>query len=212
MINLICKSCGSDFSAFPSDIKKYGCRNDSIKQFCSKKCRSKFAHDRRKEPLTQKVLHSLIDYRPETGEMFWKVKMGRCEVGERAGCLTPQGYYRITIYQNHYAGHHLAWLYVYGYFPENIDHKNNQRHDNRIENIREATTEENSFNRRIQSNNKIGFKGVTKYENIKKKKYRAQITKRGKVRVLGYFYTAEEAHAAYVEAGLKLHGEFFNSG
>jgi AP2 domain len=52
--------------------------------------------------------------------------------------------------------------------------------------------------------NKVGFKGVT----FEKRRFRAQITKDDKQYHLGYFATPEAAHAAYVEAAKRLHGEF----
>lgn len=52
----------------------------------------------------------------------------------------------------------------------------------------------------------IGFKGVDFHKNTKK--YRARITVHRKSHCLGYFYTPEEAAAAYAKASLELHGEF----
>jgi len=101
----------------------------------------------------------------------------------------------------------LAWLFVHGFDPpQQIDHINGIRDDNRIANLRLATVAENSQNVGKQSNNKSGFKGV--HWHARGKKFRAQIMANGKSKSLGLFHTAAEAAAAYDIAAAELHGEF----
>jgi len=57
--------------------------------------------------------------------------------------------------------------------------------------------------------NKSGFKGVCRYRN--EERFTAQIKVGGKHRHLGYFATAEEAHAAYCAAAQKYFGEYARS-
>jgi len=87
---------------------------------------------------------------------------------------------------------------------EFVDHINRNGLDNRRENLRLATSSENSHNSRKHVDNTSGFKGVTRDNN----KWKAQICVNRKVIHLGNFNTPEEAHAAYVEAALKYHGKF----
>lgn len=85
-----------------------------------------------------------------------------------------------------------------------VDHINGNIHDNRKENLRFVTKQQNTTNRSIHKNNKTGFKGVT----IARKKYRARIRLYGTVIHLGVYETPEQAHAAYCEASKKYHGEY----
>lgn len=94
---------------------------------------------------------------------------------------------------------------------QQCDHKNGNTLDNRKENLRACTPRQNAFNRR--KSNIVGltskYKGVS--WNKKRKIWRAFIYNAGQV-YLGSFNSEEDAYKAYCEAGLKLHGEFFNPG
>jgi HNH endonuclease len=91
-----------------------------------------------------------------------------------------------------------------------IDHKDNDQLNDKIDNLRLATRSQNFGNKRINKNNKCGFKGV----NMDKKHgtYNAEIcVNRVRTRLSG-FKTPEEAHAAYMEMANKQFGEFANPG
>jgi hypothetical protein len=61
--------------------------------------------------LTRARLRELLHYDPETGEFRWRKRMnGSVRVNDVAGCLTPDGYRRISIASRLYRAHHLAWL------------------------------------------------------------------------------------------------------
>ena len=74
---------------------------------------------------------------------------------------------------------------------EIIDHKNQNRLDNRKDNLRIANKQNNGINRPCNSNNKLGVKGVNLQSNGKK--YTARIMVDGKDIYLGSFNTIEEA-------------------
>jgi len=97
-------------------------------------------------------------------------------------------------------------------FDTNIfpDHINRNKLNNRRENLRIATQAENLRNRKVQSNNKSGFKGV--YYNHRLDRYDAKIKINGRFKYLGRRRTGLEAHALYCEAARKLHGEFYCAG
>lgn len=94
--------------------------------------------------------------------------------------------------------------------PENkeVDHINNNRIDNRRSNLRICTSHDNSMNRLMNFNNKVGYKGVYKKGN----KYIARVKCNKKIYPLGSFSTAEEAYKIYCKKAKELHKEFFNRG
>lgn len=112
--------------------------------------------------INQNQLHKILDYEPDTGLFKWKIRIAnRIQKESFAGTLKGNGYLYIAINQKQYLAHRLAWLYVYGYFPEyGVDHINRIPTDNRICNLREVSQICNLRNTGNYSNNKSGVKGV----------------------------------------------------
>ncbi len=159
--------------------------------------------------LTQEELKSQLHYDPDTGIFTRLVSNNKKhKIGDIAGGINPSsGYYMIKVFGKRYSLHRLAWLYIYGYFPDLcIDHINRIRTDNRINNLRLSTNSENQQNRTICSNNKVGIKGVYKTKNYEK--YVAQATLNGKHYYLGHFDSQHEAGEAYKSFAMKNHKEF----
>lgn len=152
--------------------------------------------------ITQARLHELLRYDPKTGDFFWKVQTNsRAMVGMQAGLNSITcGYRQINIDKHTYKAHNLVWLYFNGVWPTNvIDHINGKRLDNRIENLRDVTRQQNSWNlQKAKRNSKSGYLGVD--WKAERNKWRAQIRIDGKKKLIGYFNTAEEASAAYQHA------------
>nr|DAL40962.1 MAG TPA_asm: endonuclease [Caudoviricetes sp.] len=149
-----------------------------------------------------------LSYDPETGLFTW-VKSARSGfVGRRAGCFDAiTGYIRIAIAGKVRYAHRVAWAYVYGRWPDKeIDHINCDRTDNRLANLRLADCIANSWNRQRTGKNLSGFKGVS--FNSRRGTWRAGIKAHGKSYNLGDYSTREDAHAAYVAAAERLHGDF----
>lgn len=120
--------------------------------------------NRSKISITQSVLKDAMDYDPATGIFIRKITMN-CKAlkGQEVGYLNPEGYRLTKLYGTCYSVHRLAWLYVYGYDPENeIDHINGIRDDNRICNLREATRQCNMRNTGVRKDNKSGVTGIYK--------------------------------------------------
>lgn len=157
--------------------------------------------------IDQSRLRELLDYDADTGRLTWRHARSRAAAGARAGHLNSKGYRRIEIDDRQYFAHRLVWLYVYGEWPvEQIDHRNGDRDDNRIVNLRAASQAENNGNSRRPKHNTSGFKGVGLQKTDRK--WRARIKRAGRSIHLGTFDTPEEAHAAYVAAATELFGEF----
>lgn len=157
--------------------------------------------------ITQSQLKEILHYDPETGQFTWRVATrGRIKAGGIAGSNNGSGYIRITVDNNQYFAHRLAWFWMTGSWPiGNIDHRDRDRANNAWGNLREATQSQNMANTTTQRTNSLGLKGVYL---VSPGRYRAQIRVQGKNHNLGRFDTPEEAHAAYVTAAKKYHGEF----
>jgi len=165
--------------------------------------------------LTAEYLRELLHYEPETGQFTWKVsRRGVIKPGTIAGFLVyfkgkPRRF--IHIDDKKYAVHRLAWLYVTGNWPQyDIDHINTDSLDNRWDNLRPATKQQNARNRGITVRNTSGFKGV--YWNSPARNWKACIGHLGKMIHIGMYNTPEEAHAAYCDRAFELHGEFARTG
>ena len=87
--------------------------------------------------LTAERLRQLLDYSPETGLFYWRVKRGSVAAGTEAGTWHGNGYRKIHIDGVPHLAHRLAWLYVHGEHPTGeIDHRNGNPADNRISKLR----------------------------------------------------------------------------
>lgn len=154
--------------------------------------------------LTQERLKELLDYDPETGVFTRKVSLSRrVKVGDIAGSLHPHGYLTLMVDAKSYVAHRLAWFYVYGVWPKEIDHINRIRNDNRISNLREVSRLENMYNKSKYANNSSGLTGVSWHKATGK--WHSSICAKGLQKYLGLFDTPEEAHAAYLAAKEELH-------
>ena len=145
--------------------------------------------------ISPKTIQDLLNYNPETGVITRKSNGGSLPT-PKAGILGTH------IYTSH-----LAWVLHYGYWPsEEVDHKNHDNADNRIENLRECSRTSNMQNRRWTNPN---GKGVT-YRGDKKdgRQWQAQIQVNKRRIQLGFFATKEAAALAYSNAALLYHGEF----
>lgn len=72
-----------------------------------------------------------------------------------------------------------------------VDHKNNNRLDNRKDNLKVVTRAKNNQNLSISKRNTTGYRGVTFDKNANK--YRVRININGKEKHIGLFQTLEEA-------------------
>ncbi len=147
-----------------------------------------------------KVLE-LIHYNPETGIFTW-LKGHR--KGLRAGCYDGR-YIQIQLGGVRFLSGRLAWYYMTGMVPKDqIDHKDNDTINDKWENLREATHQQNQCNRRVQELSTSQIKGVRRLGD----KFYVAIGVKGEKLQLGGYNTLEEAQAAYIEAAKKYHGEF----
>jgi len=95
--------------------------------------------------------------------------------------------------------------------PENkpcVDHKNNIRDDNRIDNLRWATIKENCQNVSISSKNTSGYKGIN--WDKRSNRWRASIFENGLKVHIGYFELLDDAVKARQKKANEVFGEYTN--
>jgi hypothetical protein len=120
---------------------------------------------------------------------------------------TTAGYPRVTIGKDRLV-HRLVGSAFLGLMEDQwIDHKDGDRSNNHVDNLRICDPKQNQWNKKGFS--KGGVKGVSQYK--KTGRWRAMIRKNGKNVYLGSFGTKEEAGERYREEARKLHGEFLKT-
>ncbi len=145
--------------------------------------------------LSIEQVRELFDYEPSTG--FLRRNYNRC------GIVVATG---IRVMGKWYAVADICWAHYYGKWPDKIlDHIDRDRYNTEINNLREATTQQNGYNQ--VRFNPHGMKGIT-YDETRSKPWRAQIRIKGVKTNLGRFYTKDEAYAAYCKAAAEHHAEF----
>ena len=155
-------------------------------------------------PISREQLVAVLEYEPSSGIFRWREsRRYGIHAGSIAGSLSSFGYWRITIARRNMLAHRLAWLYMHEEWPQDeIDHIDGDRLNNRIANLRLADRALNTQNiGAARRGSVVPLLGVSMFKG----KFKAQIRANKKHYHLGYFDTAEEAHAAYVRAKKELH-------
>lgn len=142
--------------------------------------------------LTQKRLKELLKYDKDLGTFTRLVQLpgSQKQVGTLAGSKTDH-MVRIKIDGNTYSAHRLAFLYVDGVLPEEVDHTNHDTYDNRWINLQNGTHAENMKNKKRYKNNTSGVVGVRWQKSIKR--WVANISVDKKNVYLGTFTVFHEA-------------------
>jgi len=89
---------------------------------------------------------------------------------------------------------------------EDAEHWNGNTLDNRRQNLRKATRQQNCQNRKMRSDSKCGFKGIRWHKADSN--WQVRIQHQGKRLHGGSFHTAEEAARAYDTIAQRLYGQF----
>lgn len=142
-------------------------------------------------------ISKVLAYNPETGLFTRKIATARCvKVGDTAGHVNEQGYIIIKYLGLAYKAHRLAWLFTNKEWPKgDIDHKDGNKSNNAITNLRDVSRSTNALNTSVASKNTSGFRGVSAHNG----KWRARIMLNGVQTIIGMFSTPEEASAAYIQ-------------
>lgn len=128
----------------------------------------------------EEYLKSILTYNPISGDISRK--------GKSIGYINKKGYKCIYLHRKEYKAHRIAWLLHYGCFPDGeIDHKDGDRCNNSINNLRTAS--------RFDNMNNLTCHRVGEYPGIKKRwnKYAAYVTINKVQYYIGLFNTVGEA-------------------
>lgn len=165
--------------------------------------------------ITPENLRQLLRYDPETGKLFWlkrdaalfrpgnnKNPVSRAQAWNKVNAgnealafvNSASGYLHGMIGKKLVYAHRAAYIITYGTVPDEIDHINGNRTDNRLENLRAVDRKENTKNTRRAVLNTSGTSGV--HLDKRTAKWIAQINVDGRRRHLGVFLTRDDAVAA----------------
>lgn len=152
-------------------------------------------------------LRELFALDEKTGALRWRVSPARnVKAGSIAGGSKGGGYLAVKVDRKKTPVHRIVFAMVNGYLPEQVDHINGVRDDNRPCNLRAATCLQNNQNRRIRKDSSSGIKGVCWNSRIKK--WQAGVRANGKWNYLGVFADPVKA-GEVVRAFRELHHKEF---
>lgn len=151
--------------------------------------------------LTREELLSRYEYDRGKGVFLRKHKWKDKPVGSVVGRLSEKGYVICNIHGKKYKVHRLIWLAEYGEFPrQQLDHKDGNKENNHISNLREVTDQQNQQNRK---NAKGYYK--TQYG------FRVDLYNNNRCMYIGTFKTEAEAREAYVQAKIKYYDGYIHT-
>lgn len=162
-------------------------------------------------PVTRERVLEMLRFEPETGRFYWHATP-RCHSelhGKEAGFAQHGGrgkyYWHIKIDSRKYKRSHLVFLVCHGRFPTPIaDHRDGNSLNDRPENIREVTIQQNAMNHRKRAKRSLLPMGVKALRG----RFQARISHNKRQICIGSFATAEEASAAYTTKRKELFGEY----
>jgi hypothetical protein len=137
------------------------------------------------ELLTQQRLKEVLNYDAESGVFTWAVTRTKAVKGRVAGNVDSHGYWIIGIDGVRHNAHRLAWLYVHGFYPKEVDHQNHMRADNRLVNLRATDRIGNGKNISKPIDNTSGVVGVSWTKRLGNRNDKWEVRVCGKF--LGYF-------------------------
>jgi hypothetical protein len=155
---------------------------------------------------TREQLRSVIAYDPDTG-VFTRLHATSSQgpAGEIKGSIRRnncgKAYRSFSVFGVSHSAHRLAFIYMTGEAPEQVDHENGNGLDNRWANLRASTNERNSKNQRLRKSNTSGQMGVSWHK--KSRQWAIRINANGRRIYLGYRKSLGEAIAVRKSAELE---------
>lgn len=162
--------------------------------------------------VTHEYVRKLFEYR-EDGALIRKIavsgKFGG--VGQEVGCYPKKAtrnnrYAKTKVHGEHWCLHKLIYFWHYGVVPAQLDHLNRNTLDNRIENLRPASGDQNACNKGTYTSNTSGAKNL--YFRKKSGKWEVVVKVNKKAVYIGAFADKELAELVALEAREKHHGAY----
>jgi hypothetical protein len=147
------------------------------------------------------ILQEMLCYNSETGELHWKKDRNTNKVKDKRAGWTRNGYIVFSYGKSTYYVHRVAYALYYGeqLSPDVvIDHKDGDKSNNRVNNLRKVTYSANNHNRKLDKKSTSGHRGVTYSKTANK--WQARLTIDGRQLNLGYFDCKEDAITARLNA------------
>lgn len=179
--------------------------------------------------LTQSLAKRLLRFDRAKGILYWRKRSpdmftgnnyhsgkSQCDMfnkryaGKIAGTAkSSKGYCVIGIDKQVYLAHRVIWLLEYGNWPNQVDHIDGDKTNNRLGNLRSVSGKENQRNMAISRINRSGTSGVDWHRQAKR--WRARINASGVSIHLGLFTSKSDAVLARKKAERRL-GYHYNHG
>ncbi len=153
-------------------------------------------------------LNELFAYDPETGIFTRRVATSNGDVGSAVGGKSG-GYIILWVDGRRYRAHRIAWAMGTGVelsVDLEVDHRNTNKADNRLANLRQATSAQNIAAQGPRCNNTSGVRGVSFDQQTGQWRSRIEVNKRNIS--LGRHKTFDAAARARLEAERLYYGEF----
>lgn len=160
---------------------------------------------RPKQPITHAEVLAALSYDPLSGQLAWRHARGGRTASSGIGCLRSDGYMAVSFKDNKLLVHRLIWFIVTGTWPNEVDHIDGDRTNNRWGNLRDVVRAENRQNLAAENPNNKSTGLVGASFDTRHNRYRSYIVIGRKQIHLGYFDTAKLAHTAYLSAKASIH-------
>jgi hypothetical protein len=145
-------------------------------------------------------LHKYLVCDPVAGTLTWKSRPNNKRWNSRysgkpaLNSLNSGGYKAGKLLGKYMAQHRVIFAMCHGYWPDQVDHDNQIKTDNRLLNLFGVSHQKNQQNQAIASNNNSGVTGVHWYKS--RDCWAAKIKINGRNKHLGYFDNLSDAASA----------------